>query len=242
MARTVHVVPHTHWDREWYKPFPVFRMQLVELLDGLLATLDSDPTYRHFQLDGQMAVIDDYLEIRPTEAERLTRLNRAGRLTMGPWYTLPDEFLVSGETHIRNLRLGLERAEAMGGSMAVGYLPDMFGHVAQMPQILAGFGFDHAVVWRGVPSTLAAPAFWWEAPDGTRVRAEYLPDGYGNGARLPATGSGLVHQVEAFRVAHGPWVGDDVLWMNGTDHQLPDPRLPGVLTEAEAASPDGTAS
>src|SRR5690606_22392332 len=98
--RSVHIVPHTHWDREWYKPFPLFRMQLVELVDLLLDTLDKDDRYRHFQLDGQMAVIDDYLEIRPNEAGRLRRLNEAGRTTMGPWYTLPDEFLVSGETHV----------------------------------------------------------------------------------------------------------------------------------------------
>src|SRR6476620_2526324 len=94
--RLVNVVPHTHWDREWYKPYPLFRMQLVELLDGLLPELEADSGYAHFQLDGQMAVVDDYLEVRPAERERLVGLNRSGRLSMGPWYTLPDEFLVSG--------------------------------------------------------------------------------------------------------------------------------------------------
>lgn len=228
----MNVVPHTHWDREWYKPFAVFRMQLVELLDGLLDTLEERPEFSHFQLDGQMAVIDDYLAIRPHNRDRLQTLNRAGRLAMGPWYTLPDEFLVSGETHIRNLRLGLRRADEMGGAMAVGYLPDMFGHIAQMPQILAGFGFSDAVVWRGVPASAAAPAFWWESPDGTRIRAEYLPDGYGNGARLAADGQGLLNQVTAFEVAQAGLVGDDVLWMQGTDHQLPDPHLIEVVHDA----------
>ncbi|MCB0965037.1 MAG: hypothetical protein KDA98_17305, partial [Acidimicrobiales bacterium] len=137
MARTVHVVPHTHWDREWYKPFPVFRMQLVELLDGLLPQMAADASFAHFQLDGQLAVVDDYLEIRPHQRDTLAELNRSGRISMGPWYTLPDEFLVSGETLVRDLRLGMATAEPFGGSMAIGYLPDMFGHVAQMPQILA---------------------------------------------------------------------------------------------------------
>lgn len=232
MARQVHVVAHTHWDREWYRTFPTFRMQLVELVDLLLPALEADPGYAHFQLDGQMAVVDDYLEIRPEQRDHLAELNRQGRLAMGPWYTLPDEFLVSGETHVRNLRLGLARAEAFGGAPAVGYLPDMFGHVAQMPQILAGFGFDDAVVWRGVPSAIDAPAFWWEAPDGSRVRAEYLADGYSNGARLPADGPALVAQVDDFRAAQGARVGDAVLWMNGTDHQLPDPRLVDVVADA----------
>src|SRR5699024_9553088 len=122
---------HTHWDREWYKPFPLFRMQLVELLDLLLDNLDADPTFTHFQLDGQMAVVDDYLEIRPERREQLMRLTRSDRISVGPWYTLPDEFLVSGETHVRNLALGIAEAEEWGGAMAVGYLPDMFGHIAQ---------------------------------------------------------------------------------------------------------------
>lgn len=235
MARQVNIVPHTHWDREWYRPYPVFRMQLVELLDLLLPVLDGDEGYAHFQLDGQMAVVDDYLEIRPHQRDRLVALNREGRITMGPWYTLPDEFLVSGETHVRNLRLGLAKAEAFGGAMAVGYLPDMFGHVAQMPQILAGFGFDDAVVWRGVPAAIEAPAFWWEGLDGTTVRAEYLSDGYSNGARLPRHGKELVDQVDAFCTTQGPLVGDPVLWMNGTDHQLPQDRLARVVAEAADA-------
>jgi mannosylglycerate hydrolase len=235
MAHRVNIVPHTHWDREWYKPYPLFRMQLVELLDGLLPELEADSGYAHFQLDGQMAVVDDYLEVRPAERERLVGLNRSGRLSMGPWYTLPDEFLVSGETLVRDLRLGLRRAADFGGAMQVGYLPDMFGHVAQMPQILAGFGFGDAVVWRGVPLAVQAPAFWWEAPDGTTVRAEFLSDGYSNGARLPDHGKDLVDQVDEFRAAQGPLVGDPVLWMNGTDHQLPQARLGRVVAEAAEA-------
>jgi hypothetical protein len=238
MSRTVHVVPHTHWDREWYKPYPLFRMQLVELIDGLLPQLEGDDSYAHFQLDGQLAVIDDYLEIRPHEAGRIRRLNEAGRLSFGPWYTLPDEFLVSGETLVRDIHLGLRKAAEHGGSMRVGYLPDMFGHVAQMPQILRGFGLADAVVWRGVPASIDAPAFDWIAPDGSSVRAEFLSDGYSNGARLPDDGAGLIEMVEAFRAAQGARVGDDVLWMNGTDHQLPSPRLGGVIADANEQGGD----
>jgi alpha-mannosidase len=236
--RLVNVVPHTHWDREWYKPYPVFRMQLVELLDDLLPRLEGDGSFAHFQLDGQLAVVDDYLEIRPDQAERIAGLNASGRLSFGPWYTLPDEFLVSGETHVRNLRLGLATAERFGGSMQVGYLPDMFGHVAQMPQILAGFGLADAVVWRGVPAAIDAPGFWWEAPDGTRVRAEYLADGYGNGARMPEHGAELLAKIDAFRAAQGSRVGDSILWMNGTDHLLPQAHLGRVVAEANDLSDD----
>ena len=128
--RRVAIVPHTHWDREWYAPFQTFRLRLVDLLDELLPRLEADESFAPFLLDGQLAVVDDYLEVRPQAEAVLTRLATLGRLSVGPWYTLPDEFLVSGETLVRNLQLGLERAAEFGGVMEVGYLPDTFGHVA----------------------------------------------------------------------------------------------------------------
>jgi len=141
--RTVAIVPHTHWDREWYQPYQTFRLRLVDLLDEFLPRLDRDPAYARFMLDGQMAVVDDYLEVRPEAEPVLRRLAGSGRLSMGPWYILMDEFLVSGETIVRDLQLGLERAAAFGGAMPVGYLPDMFGHIAQMPQLLRQAGMKN---------------------------------------------------------------------------------------------------
>src|ERR671924_1747116 len=163
-SRLVHVVPHTHWDREWYSSFQSFRLRLVDLLDDLLPRMESDPSYGRFLLDGQLAVVDDYLAVRPEAEDRLRRLVGSGRIAVGPWYTLPDEFLVSGETLIRNLQLGMATADRFGGAMTVGYLPDMFGHVAQMPQILRLFGFEHAVVWRGVPAAVDRSGVWGRAP------------------------------------------------------------------------------
>src|SRR5262245_26734433 len=179
------VVPHTHWDREWYRTREEFRHRLVRLMDALLDLLERDPEFRHFTLDGQAIVLDDYLEVRPQARPRIERLVRAGRLLVGPWYVLPDEWLVSGEALIRNLRLGQARAAAFGASMPVGYVPDQFGHVGQLPQILAGVGLDCAVLWRGVPRELDQTLFHWEAPDGTRVLGIYLVHGYGNAAQLP---------------------------------------------------------
>ena len=113
--RRVNVVPHTHWDREWYSPFRTFQLRLVDLVDELLGLMEADPSYSRFLLDGQMAVVDDYLELRPENEGRLRRLAAAKRLTFGPWYILMDEFLVSGETIVRNLELGLERAAVVRG-------------------------------------------------------------------------------------------------------------------------------
>ncbi|MCX6524824.1 MAG: alpha-mannosidase, partial [Actinobacteria bacterium] len=234
MVRSIHVLPHTHWDREWYDPFPTFRGRLVQMLDELLPRLIGDPSFSHFQLDGQMAVVDDYLAVRPEQRESLQNLSAAGRLSMGPWYVLPDEFLVSGETLIRNLQLGIARAEEFGGAMQVGYLPDMFGHIAAMPQILKLFGFDHAVVWRGVPLSIDQPAFFWESPDGSRVRAEYLSAGYGNGSDMPAEASQLRERIEMFLEVQGGLVGDPCLWMAGMDHEAPPAHLSRVVAEFQA--------
>jgi hypothetical protein len=239
MTRRVAVVPHTHWDREWYEPYQTFRLKLVELVDDLLPLLERDPAYAHFMLDGQMAVVDDYLEVRPQNEPRLRALAESGRLGMGPWYILMDEFLVSGETMVRDLQLGFRCAAEFGGAMEVGYLPDMFGHIAQMPQLLRQFGLEHAVVWRGVPSAVDRNAFWWESPDGSTVRAEYLLEGYGNGAALPDDAKDLIAMVERFEDDHASFLlGGALLWMNGTDHLAPKPWLGRVIADANALQDD----
>ncbi len=235
--RRVNVVPHTHWDREWYSPFRTFQLRLVDLVDKLLELMESDPSYARFLFDGHMAAVDDYLEVRPENEDRLRHLAASGRISFGPWYVLMDEFLVSGETIVRNLQLGLERATAFGGAMEVGYLPDMFGHVAQMPQILRAAGFADAVVWRGVPSVLDKTAFSWAAPDGSVVRAEHLPAGYSAGASVADDAKAFVRRLEAFEEEHADFlIGPDgpILFPNGTDHQEPQPWLGRVVAEANA--------
>ena len=232
--RQIAVVPHTHWDREWYDPFQTFRLRLVRMVDALLEQMERDPSYRHFLLDGQLAVIDDYLEIRPENEARLRALAASGRLALGPWYVLMDEFLISGETIIRNLQAGIARGAGFGGVMEVGYLPDMFGHIAQMPQLLALAGFEHSVVWRGVPAAIERSAFRWHSPDGSSVRAEYLVAGYGNGAALPEDAKALVRRLRSLAEEHAPFLGptDPLLLMNGTDHTRPQPWLGRVVAEA----------
>ena len=202
----IHLVPHTHWDREWYEPFQTFRMRLVELIDELLATMARDPRLR-FTLDGQVATVDDYLEVRPEAEPQIRALIADGRLAIGPWQILMDEFLVSGETIVRNLELGWHRAEELGGAMPVGYLPNMFGHIAQMPQILRRAGIDRAVVWRGVPAAIDRSSFTWRSPDGSTVRAEYLMGGYGNAAYLFAVPSRVTDKLRAFALAEGGFAG-----------------------------------
>src|ERR1700733_4236999 len=237
-TRRIAIVPHTHWDREWYRSYQDFRLNLIDLVDTLIPLLESDDSYPYFMLDGQMAVVDDYLEVRPEAEERLRALAAAGRISMGPWYILMDEFLASGETIIRNLQMGLLRSAAFGGTMDVGYLPDMFGHIAQMPQILRLGGFAHTVVWRGVPSAITKTGFTWEAPDGSTVRAEYLPVGYGNGAALPDDAKALIQRTADHLQEVGTLVIRDLLTMNGSDHLMPQPFLGRVVAEANDLQDD----
>jgi alpha-mannosidase len=231
--RPITLVPHTHWDREWYLPFEGFRDRLVPIMDELLGLLDEG--YPHFHLDGQTALIDDYLDVRPEREPDIRRHAGAGTISVGPWLTLVDEFLVSGETTMRSLELGLARAQYLGGGDFVGYLPDQFGHVGQMPQILTAAGIDNAVVWRGVPRSIETSPFWWEAPDGSRVLAEYLPFSYSLGRHLREAQEpeALVAALEDLAGRLAPWSARDrLLVMAGDDHQPSDPTLPERLAQA----------
>ena len=233
----VHLVPHTHWDREWYEPFQTFRMRLVELVDQLLERMERDTRLR-FTLDGQAATIDDYLEVRPDAEPLIRRLIADGRLAIGPWQILMDEFLVSGETIVRNLEFGWARAEGLGRAMPVGYLPDMFGHIAQMPQILRRAGIDRAVVWRGVPAAIDRNTFRWAAPDGSEVETEYLVGGYGNGAYLFDVPDRLGSKLVGYRAANAGFYGErSVLAMYGTDHAVPSARLADLVDAVNQDDP-----
>jgi alpha-mannosidase len=227
------LVPHTHWDREWYQPFDEFLPRLVGMMDALLAAASED--FPHFHLDGQTAMIDDYLSARPEREGDLRRLAAEGRLSLGPWVTQMDEFLVSGESHIRNLERGLARARNLGPALEVGYLPDQFGHIGQMPQILRMLGVESAVVWRGVPAAVDRDTFWWEAPDGSRVLADYLAFGYFNGARYSQAHDGEELADEIRRTVDRQrelMATDRVLVMVGSDHAGPDRPLVGRVSDA----------
>jgi len=164
-----YLVVSTHWDREWYEPFQHYRFRLVDVLDGVLDLLEEDPAFTSFMTDGQTCVLEDYLAIRPENRPRLEQLVRAGRLQIGPWYTMPDEFLPCGESLVRNLLRGHQVAAGFGGVMKIGFVCDTFGHNSQMPQIFHGFDLREAAVWRGTNFPKHPGLFIWEAVDGSDV-------------------------------------------------------------------------
>ena len=218
---TAVVVPHTHWDREWYAPLATMRFHLVRFFDELLDVVESDPDLPSFLLDGQAVIIEDYLEIRPGQRERVERLVRAGRLRPGPSYVQPDEFHVSGEALVRNLLIGCRVAAEFGWVVREGYMPDTFGHVHQLPQILHGFGIETFYAMRGLgqdPDELGSQ-FWWEAPDGSRVLTEWLSESYSNAAVL-------TDRPEQMQLHHGALVRYDTL------SELLDRMLPRTLSGA----------
>lgn len=232
---TILLVPHTHWDREWYQTFQQFRIRLVQAIDKLLNILDRDDTFHHFMLDGQTIILDDYLEIQPEQEERLRQHIRSGRILVGPWYVQPDEFLVSGESLIRNLQVGLRQAINFGNPMYVGYVPDSFGHIAQLPQILQGVGIDNAVFWRGVGAEAKQSEFYWEAPDGSRVLVAHLADpiGYSNARHMPLNPEEFVTRVELLVANILPKTNTQtLLFMNGSDHLEIQEGLPATIHAA----------
>ncbi|MCL5995088.1 MAG: glycosyl hydrolase-related protein [Chloroflexi bacterium] len=250
MTQTMHVVSHTHWDREWYRSFQVFRTRLVDVVDAVLNLLGSDPNYRYFHLDGQTIVLDDYLEIRPEREQQLKQYIREGRLLVGPWYTQPDEFLVSGEAMVRNLLLGRRMAHEFGACMDLGYLPDSFGHAGQMPQLFAGFGFPAAVLFRGITADQARAAFNWRGSDGTSLLTIKLPDddAYSNFLyRLRATLADPAPidykrlDTELIRLrsdCESAAVCNQLLWMDGVDHIYPNPKTPSIIEYANQTLKD----
>lgn len=252
------LVAHTHWDREWYLSFQQFRARLVGVVDYVIELLERDERFVSFTLDGQSVILEDYLEIRPENQARLRALVGAGRLVAGPWYVLPDEFLTSEEAILRNLLLGQAIARRFGHSMDVGYVPDPFGHIGQLPQILRGFGIESAMFSRGMGDegeTLGAE-FRWRAPDGSAVLGLWLTEHYGSFAprgsfnpwesdgRFSAQGSGCGGCREGktggadadlgfakdliARLAARSRTGV-VLLMAGSDHLAPRADLPAMV-------------
>lgn len=171
----VYIYLHTHWDREWYRTFQQYRLKLVEVIDKILGQLDRNEI-EYFTLDGQAIILEDYLEVRPENKERLVSYIKSGKIFVGPWYVLPDEFLVSGESLIQNLYLGHKLSEKYGCVSKIGYLPDTFGHSIDIPMILSKFGIDNAILWRGI--NLPKSEFIWYSLNRSHIKALSLVEGY----------------------------------------------------------------
>ena len=243
--RTFHVISHTHWDREWYQNFEVFRLRLVDLMDQLLAIYDNHPDFI-FHLDAQTVCLEDYLEIRPQNRGRLQELIKTRRIIVGPWYVQNDFYLSSGESTVRNLLIGSKIASAFGACEPLGYTPDQFGLISQLPQLYRGFGFDTTVFARGyrffkkndegeyVPE-MRASEFDWASPDGSVVHAVYLPNWYNNAQRFSANPERAYAYLEHISglLGSSPTTPHQLL-MNGVDHLEAQEDLLPILEQLQS--------
>ncbi|MBI2626581.1 MAG: hypothetical protein HYW69_03250, partial [Candidatus Nealsonbacteria bacterium] len=231
----IHLVSHTHWDREWYDTFENFRARLVKLVDRLLAIMESDKNFRYFVLDGQTVVLEDYLQIKPENRELLRKYIKQGRILVGPWYVLPDEFLESGEAMVRNLLLGHKIAKDFGRVMKVGYVPDPFGHISQLPQILRGFDIDSFIFTRGLggEGEKLGSEFYWLAPDGSQVLAVRQAAWYGDSVELgkePVDLKKALEIINRSKAILSKYARTKYLLSNnGEDHQEPQPEIPKII-------------
>lgn len=207
----------------------------------VINTLEQDPAYTSYHLDGQMAVVEDFLAINPDYRARLETLVKEKRIFVGPWYTQTDTYNVHGESIIRNLKYGIFAARKLGHAMQVGYLPDTFGHNAQMPTILQGCNIDNIVFWRGIDHDRHAKSsqFLWRAPSGATVIACAMALGYGAAKNMRSEACHLQGKIYPMVTLLRSRAGiNDLLLPCGGDQVSIDPALPKILEIASAHSPD----
>ncbi len=244
--KNLHFISHTHWDREWYLPYQKLRYRMVKLIDNLLDLLDNNPEFKYYYLDGQTILIEDYIEIKPQNKEKLKKYIEEGRIKIGPWYVLQDEYLTSGESNIRSLMLGIITGEKYGGVAKLGYFPDAFGNISQAPQILNGFNISNSVFGRGInpvgfnnqigdkdyneyPSEI-----YWESPDGSRVLGIFMANWYNNANEIPENLEKAVNFInQAKQDAEKYATTNHLLMMNGCDHQPTQGNLPEILDKVQ---------
>lgn len=253
MGKTVHIISHSHWDREWYMPFEKHRMKLIDLIDNSMELFEKDPDFKNFHLDGQTIVLDDYLEIKPENRERVEENIRQGRFHVGPWYILQDEFLTSGEANVRNLLVGMQEAKKYGGLCKIGYFPDAFGNAGQMPQLLKQAGMEAVVFGRGVKpvgfDNVALGGDYesmysemnWESPDGSSLLGILFANWYNNGMEIPVEPEAAKRFWDAGLKKAERFAGtNQLLFMNGCDHQPVQKDLSAAIETARKLYPDIT--
>ncbi|MXQ47816.1 mannosylglycerate hydrolase [Streptococcus pneumoniae] len=231
MKKTVHVVPHSHWDREWYFTTSRSKIYLLNNLEKVLRLLEKNDGYDHFILDGQASLLDDYLSWKPEDRERIKKLVKQGKLIVGPWYTQTDQLVISGESIVRNMLYGMNISEEFGEYMNVGYVPDSFGQSSAMPQIYREFGIEDTLFWRGVSDDqVKHTEYKWRGEDGSVVNVYQIPSGYYIGGDIPENNE-LKNflREDPFRTVWERSTTDQVLFPNGFDQAPPRENLKDLV-------------
>ncbi len=233
MNKKVYIISHSHWDREWYMAYEQHHMRLMELMDDLLELFETDPDFNSFHLDGQTIILDDYLQVRPEKREAIQQAIDAGKLRIGPFYILQDDFLISSESNVRNMLIGMEESRKWGTPVMLGYFPDTFGNMGQTPQMMKQVGLEAAAFGRGVKpigfdnQVLEAENYssqysemWWKGPDQTEIFGLLFANWYSNGNEIPAEKEAAIRFWDQKLADAEQYASTDhLLMMNGVDHQ-----------------------
>lgn len=241
MKRKVHVVPHSHWDREWYFTTSRSKVYLMKDLKDVLDTLESNPDFKYFMVDAQGSLLDDYIKWMPQDKDRITKLVKEKKLVIGPWYTQTDQLVISGESIVRNMYYGMKRCETFGGYMNVGYVPDSFGQSGNMPQIYKEFGIDDTLFWRGTSDDMVNHTDYnWRGDDGSVVFTTQIPFGYYIGGNIPEDPkqSEEFWQKECFEKAGGRSATKHIYFPNGFDQAPIRTNLPEIIKERNEKDPE----
>ena len=248
----IHLVPHTHWDREWYYTLEEYRYRLVKLMDVLIDCMERD-VITYFVADGQTIMLEDYLDVRPENRGRLHALTSAGRLLVGPWYTQPNVFMSGAEAQVRNLLFGRREMANWGGGMDhTNYMPDQFGYTSQLPQMMEQFGMTHLVGARGLPKQCDTYLTWVGA-DGTKVNVCALPHSYINACGIsPREEQQIIplffnekivlpsmpDRMDGVMAELDRAIAPQLLALNGVDHMRPNPAMLETLDKIREHYPD----
>lgn len=251
--KTVHIISHSHLDREWYLPFEAHRMRVVELLDTVLDLFDKDPMFKYFHVDGHTLPLDDYLEVRPNQKQRLEKAIDAGKLRIGPYYILQDAFLISEEANVRNALIGSQELEKWGvEGEKVGYFPDTFGLSGQIPQIVKETGMEFATFGRGVKPTgfnnvvIHEGTFQstfsemnWQSPNQDEILGILFANWYSNGNEIPTNpDDAKKYWTQKLADAELYASTNQLLMMNGCDHQPVQTDVSQAIRIANELFPD----
>ena len=241
MKRKIHVIPHSHWDREWYFATSRSKVYLMKDLGDVLNTLENDPEFKYFMVDAQGSLLDDYIKWRPQDKERISKLVNDGRLVIGPWYTQTDQLVISGESIVRNMYYGMKRCESFGKYMNVGYVPDSFGQSGNMPQIYRQFGIEDTLFWRGVSDDMVKHTDYnWRGDDGSVVFTTQIPFGYYIGGNIPEEPEENEEfwQKECLEKAGGRSATRHIYFPNGFDQAPVRTNLPQLVKERNEKDPE----
>ncbi|MDT2834069.1 alpha-mannosidase [Vagococcus carniphilus] len=250
--KKVYIISHSHWDREWYMPYEQHHMRLIRLMDDLLELFKTNPDFNSFHLDGQTIILDDYLQVRPEKRQEVQEAIDKGKLKIGPFYILQDDFLISSEANARNTLIGLEEARQWGKPTMLGYFPDTFGNMGQTPQMMEEAGIKAAAFGRGVKPTGFNNAvindekyasqfseMLWEGPDQSKIFGLLFANWYSNGNEIPTTKEeALAFWNQKLPDAEQYASTNHLLMMNGVDHQPVQKDVTEAIKLANELYPD----